>query len=244
MVGYHGLSRDGSSSASRQYASRGVAYARMRLPRSWRCARPWHRPRRRRGRGPSPKKPREDPDGGSARFRRGIVLARQRPPDGRRPTCVLRPDRTGWLSGQKPRPHSGDGRSKPHVHGHSDSTDGLIPGPTATPPFHRITVNEYERIIEAGALEDPCRVELIDGYMVDKMGKNAGHSYATRKPSRRWIAGYRPDGRRGRKSRCEFPGMTSRSPTSRSFGDPTPITAVGSPPLPTWHWWSRSPNRH
>ncbi|MHB1561284.1 MAG: Uma2 family endonuclease [Isosphaeraceae bacterium] len=29
-------------------------------------------------------------------------------------------------------------------------------------------------------LEDPGRVELIDGYMVDKMGKNAGHSYATK----------------------------------------------------------------
>ena len=34
-------------------------------------------------------------------------------------------------------------------------------------------------IIEAGALEDPGRVELIDGYMVDKMGKKAEHRYAT-----------------------------------------------------------------
>ena len=54
------------------------------------------------------------------------------------------------------------------------------PAPVASPPLHRITVNEYERIIEAGALEDPSRVELIDGHMVDKMGKNAGHSYATK----------------------------------------------------------------
>ena len=50
----------------------------------------------------------------------------------------------------------------------------------STPPLHRITVDEYERIIAAGALEDPSRVELIDGYMVDKMGKNAGHGYATK----------------------------------------------------------------
>jgi Uma2 family endonuclease len=49
-----------------------------------------------------------------------------------------------------------------------------------TPPLHRITVDEYERIIASGALEDPSRVELIDGYMVDKMGKNAEHSYSTK----------------------------------------------------------------
>jgi Uma2 family endonuclease len=49
-----------------------------------------------------------------------------------------------------------------------------------TPPLHRITVDEYERIIASGSLEDPSRVELIDGYMVDKMGKNAEHSYATK----------------------------------------------------------------
>ena len=48
--------------------------------------------------------------------------------------------------------------------------------PAGTPPLHRITVDEYERIIELGALEDPSRVELIDGYMVDKMGKNAEHT--------------------------------------------------------------------
>jgi Uma2 family endonuclease len=48
------------------------------------------------------------------------------------------------------------------------------------PPIRRITVDEYERIIEAGALEDPSRVELIDGYMVEKMGKNAAHRYTTK----------------------------------------------------------------
>jgi Uma2 family endonuclease len=54
------------------------------------------------------------------------------------------------------------------------------PPPLASPPLHRITVDEYERIIAAGALEEPSRVELIDGYMVDKMGKNAEHGYATK----------------------------------------------------------------
>ncbi len=54
------------------------------------------------------------------------------------------------------------------------------PSPSRTPPLHRITVDEYERIIASGALEDPGRVELIDGYMVDKMGKNADHRWTTK----------------------------------------------------------------
>jgi Uma2 family endonuclease len=54
--------------------------------------------------------------------------------------------------------------------------------PTVSSPSpHRITVDEYERIIEAGALEDPNRVELIDGQMVDKMAKGAGHGFTTKK---------------------------------------------------------------
>src|SRR5262245_57700208 len=53
------------------------------------------------------------------------------------------------------------------------------PAPSRTPPLHRITVDEYERIIASGALEDPGRIELIDGYMVDKIAKSPGHSYST-----------------------------------------------------------------
>jgi Uma2 family endonuclease len=58
---------------------------------------------------------------------------------------------------------------------------------TSTPPpmlfpfastVHRITVDEYERIIRAGALENPGKVELIDGYLVDKMAKNPEHSFS------------------------------------------------------------------
>jgi Uma2 family endonuclease len=54
------------------------------------------------------------------------------------------------------------------------------PPPSRTPPLHRITVDEYERIIASGAPEDPSRVELIDGYMVDKTGKNADHRWTTK----------------------------------------------------------------
>jgi Uma2 family endonuclease len=37
-----------------------------------------------------------------------------------------------------------------------------------------MTVDEYERLTAAGVLDDP-RVELIDGYLVKKMGKNPPH---------------------------------------------------------------------
>ena len=53
------------------------------------------------------------------------------------------------------------------------------PRPSGTLPLRRITVDEYERIIASGALEEPGRVELIDGYMVYKMAKNAEHSFST-----------------------------------------------------------------
>jgi Uma2 family endonuclease len=42
------------------------------------------------------------------------------------------------------------------------------------PPPYRLTVDEYERLVEAGVLEDP-RVELIDGNLVKKTGKNPPH---------------------------------------------------------------------
>jgi Uma2 family endonuclease len=55
------------------------------------------------------------------------------------------------------------------------------PTSPAPPGTRRITVDEYERIIRSGAIRDPDRVELIDGYMVDKMGKSAEHGYSTRR---------------------------------------------------------------
>jgi hypothetical protein len=79
----------------------------------------------------------------------------------------------------------------------------------------RITVDEYERIIESGALEDPGRIELIDGYMVNKMGKKAEHSFATKQTLKALEARLR-DGW-----------------TSRSFEVPMLIMSTGFPRPPT-----------
>ncbi len=53
-----------------------------------------------------------------------------------------------------------------------------IPGEAETELFtdlYRMTVDEYERLVAAGALDDP-KIELLDGYLVRKMGKKPRHS--------------------------------------------------------------------
>ncbi|MGO9464542.1 MAG: Uma2 family endonuclease [Isosphaeraceae bacterium] len=61
------------------------------------------------------------------------------------------------------------------------TTPTMIPDPFPSRSVHRFTVDEYERIILAGALKDPDRVELLNGYVVDKMAKTPQHGYSTRK---------------------------------------------------------------
>jgi Uma2 family endonuclease len=57
------------------------------------------------------------------------------------------------------------------------STPMLTP-PWAPPLPRRITVDEYDRMTKAGILEDPGKVELINGFLVEKMAKNSRHSYS------------------------------------------------------------------
>jgi Uma2 family endonuclease len=61
------------------------------------------------------------------------------------------------------------------------TTTTIIPDPFPARSVHRFTVDEHERIILAGALKHPERVELLNGYMVDKMAKSPQHGYSTRK---------------------------------------------------------------
>jgi hypothetical protein len=42
--------------------------------------------------------------------------------------------------------------------------------------FHRFTVDEYHRLIEIGIITENDNLELIEGYVVQKMGKNPPHS--------------------------------------------------------------------
>src|SRR4051812_16979016 len=47
----------------------------------------------------------------------------------------------------------------------------------AAPEVYRFTVDEYDRLAEAGVLQDP-RVELIDGLLVKKMTQKPPHVWA------------------------------------------------------------------
>jgi Uma2 family endonuclease len=57
----------------------------------------------------------------------------------------------------------------------------VVPAVALSPRLRRIDVDEYARIILSGALKDPDKIELVNGYMVDKMAKSAQHGYSTRK---------------------------------------------------------------
>jgi hypothetical protein len=46
---------------------------------------------------------------------------------------------------------------------------------------YRFTVDQYESIVESGALREDDRVELLDGIVVWKMPKSPGHIASTRK---------------------------------------------------------------
>ncbi|MBI3269112.1 MAG: Uma2 family endonuclease [Planctomycetes bacterium] len=54
--------------------------------------------------------------------------------------------------------------------------------PTAIPrwPIHRLTVDQYHRMLEVGILGSGEPVELLEGWLVEKMGKNPGHRMAVR----------------------------------------------------------------
>jgi Uma2 family endonuclease len=45
----------------------------------------------------------------------------------------------------------------------------------ATPPVHRFTVDEYHQMIDAGILTTNHKVELLKGWIVDKMPQNPPH---------------------------------------------------------------------
>lgn len=73
------------------------------------------------------------------------------------------------------------------------------PRPAVAPlGIHRITVDEFERVIASGSLDDPERVELINGYMVEKMGMSAEHGFSTRRVLD-WLEDRLPSGWSSRK---------------------------------------------
>lgn len=55
----------------------------------------------------------------------------------------------------------------------------------AATAFRKLSVDEYEKLVESGDLTDEDRVELLEGHMVYKMPSNPPHEFATTALSRR-----------------------------------------------------------
>ena len=107
-------------------------------------------------------------------------------------------------------------------------TPATMPFPFASPPVHRITVDEYERIIRAGRWKTPPRSSSSTAISWTRWGRIPSTAIRRRRPTRSSRTASRPDGRRGRNKRCGSPPMMSRSRTSPSSGVPGRITGTGS----------------
>jgi len=52
--------------------------------------------------------------------------------------------------------------------------------------FRRFTVDEYHKMIQAGILNDEDKVELLEGYVVEKMPRNPPHDVAIQRLDKRF----------------------------------------------------------
>ena len=72
----------------------------------------------------------------------------------------------------------------------SISFDSSIPPPL---PIHRFTVEEYHRLGELGVLRPEHRVELLEGWIVEKMNQRPGHGFVVRMLDN-WLQSNVPEG--------------------------------------------------
>lgn len=52
--------------------------------------------------------------------------------------------------------------------------------PMPEPPIRRLSVDQYHQMLDAGILEDGDPIELLEGWLVEKMTKHPPHRVATR----------------------------------------------------------------
>lgn len=82
-------------------------------------------------------------------------------------------------------------------------------------PMHRFTVAEYRQLGELGVLVPEDRVELLEGWIVEKMNHRPAHGYAVRYLNN-WLVRVLPD---GWLAQCQLPITTDTS-------EPEPDLAV------------------
>jgi Uma2 family endonuclease len=62
-----------------------------------------------------------------------------------------------------------------------------LPFQGTTAGFRRFSVPEYHRLIELGILNEDDNLELLEGYLVHKMSRNAPHDAAIQQGTTKWI---------------------------------------------------------
>jgi len=70
-----------------------------------------------------------------------------------------------------------------------DADAPAIPASSLPPdlPLYRLSVAQYDAMVEAGIIDEDDNVELLEGILVQKMGKNAAHSYIAGKMLRLFL---------------------------------------------------------
>lgn len=75
-----------------------------------------------------------------------------------------------------------------------NATMDALPEPVTTEfPIQRLTVAKYHAMIEAGIITPDDRVELLEGWLVEKLGKNPPHTYL-REQLEDWLKDAKPAG--------------------------------------------------
>lgn len=74
-------------------------------------------------------------------------------------------------------------------------------------PMHRFTVAQYRQLGELGVLAPEDRVELLEGWIVEKMNHRPAHGYAVRYLNN-WLVRVLPD---GWLAQCQLPITTDNS---------------------------------
>ena len=118
------------------------------------------------------------------------------------------------------------------------------PGPGWIPsPPYRLTLEQYERMVDEGIIERADRVHLINGILVAKMTQNAPHCTADDLCGAALPAAHpaRLVHPRGQADPAPRPGQQARARSLRRAGDDPRLRASARPGRPTSPWSSRSP---
>ena len=109
-------------------------------------------------------------------------------------------------------------------------------------PLFRMSLEKYEEMVESGTLTERDRVELINGYLVEKMAQHDPHSTADLLCGHALEKASQPDGMSVRQSPSGFRQTASPNPTGASCAERYGIIASVRPVRRTQAWWSKSPS--